>query len=62
MKDAKLDMTGVSHALVSALEDSGALARPPPLAISASKLKRIGCTWIPRRRLTELDAVVVPRG
>lgn len=61
-KAAKIDMAGVSRSLATALEDSGVLARPPPSAISASKLKRMGRTYIPRHRLAELDAVVVPCG
>lgn len=61
-KAAKFDMAGVSRSLATALEESGVLTRPPPAAISASKLKSIGRACVPRRRLAELDAVVVPRG
>lgn len=61
-KAAKFEMAGVSRSLAAALEESGVLARPPPPAISTSKLKMIGRACVPRRRLAELDAVVVPRG
>lgn len=62
VKAAKFNMTGVSRSLVSALEESGILTHPPPSVLSASKLKRMGRTCIPRHRLAKLDAVVVPRG
>lgn len=59
---AKMELTGVSCSLVLDLEDSGVLARPPPSAISASKLKRIWHSCIPLSRLAALDAVVALHG
>ena len=61
VKEAKLNMSGVSRSLSEAMVESGILHRPAPSAIPVSKLRKMGRSCIARRRLQELDAVVIPR-
>jgi len=61
VKEAKLNMSGVSRSLSEAMVESRILHRPAPSAIPVSKLRKMGRSCIARRRLQELDAVVIPR-
>lgn len=57
VKVATFDFTGVSAAVVSAIEDTGILARPAPAATRMSRLRSIGreCGLT---KLRTLDAMV----